>query len=471
MNQVKSENLNSETYINMSVIVPIYNVEEYLPICIESLINQRNLRLEIILVNDGSTDRSGVIANQYANQYERIKVIHQENGGASVARNVGLRIAQGEYIAFIDSDDWVRPDSLGELYQKAIEYQADVLMGNIMKYYREGVMLDTFFFQPIPKNIFDSLLSGKEVFVRLSKAHAYPPTPCLYIYHRRYLDKIQARFEEGIMYEDELWCPIIFYYAEKFIVVDVDFYNYRQREGSVMHASNRRQRMNALFRVSDLLVKFAKHLDFSEEDGIFKSWLYVTIFRIYSEAFRFLSQIKDTSYVVPEYHLDRLWRDCRKMMPEPQKTCSYYYFLAATELEKYINWSTSELVTSIAFQIKTGKKLMLIYNAVRGETFSLKDQIVPDDWIITTDRQYFQQVDVVVFYLPDLAQEVEDDLEKLEGQIWIAWHLIETEKNYPWINDPEFKELFDLQVYYPEEEIQEEHPVIQLCRTINDILY
>ena len=72
MNQVKSENLNSETYINMSVIVPIYNVEEYLPICIESLINQRNLRLEIILVNDGSTDRSGVIANQYANQYERI---------------------------------------------------------------------------------------------------------------------------------------------------------------------------------------------------------------------------------------------------------------------------------------------------------------------------------------------------------------------------------------------------------------
>lgn len=471
MNPVKYENLNSKTYINMSVIVPIYNVEEYLPNCIDSLLNQKNLSLEIILVNDGSTDNSGLIANQYANRYEGIKVIHQENGGASAARNAGLKIAQGEYIAFIDSDDWVNQDSLGKLYQKAIEYQADVLMGNTMKYYREGVMLDALFFQPIPKDVFEILMPGKAIFVRLSKVHAYPPTPCNYIYRRNYLDKIQARFEEGIMYEDELWCPIFFYHAKKFIVVDIDFYNYRQREGSVMHASNRRQRMKALFRVSDLLVKFAEHLDFSEEDREFKSWLYVTIFRIYSEAFKFLSQIKDTSYDIPEYHLDRIWHDCSKMMPEPQRTCGYYYHLAVTALEKYVNWSISELVTSIATQIKTGKRSILIYNAVRGETLSLKNEIVPDDWLITTDRRYFQQADVVVFYLPDLAQEVEDDLEKPEGQIWVTWHLVETEKNFPWINDPEFKELFDLQVYYPENEKKKEHPVIQLCRTINDTLY
>ena len=91
----------------ISVIVPVYNVEKYLTVCIDSLMNQGDLRMEIILVNDGSTDLSGEIADEYAKKEERIKVIHQENEGASAARNPGLEIAQGEYIAFLDSEDWI----------------------------------------------------------------------------------------------------------------------------------------------------------------------------------------------------------------------------------------------------------------------------------------------------------------------------------------------------------------------------
>ena len=99
--------MNTPNQIDISIIIPIYNVEKYLTVCIDSLMNQGDLRMEIILINDGSTDLSGEIADEYAKKEERIKVIHQENGGASAARNVGLDIATGEYIAFLDSDDYV----------------------------------------------------------------------------------------------------------------------------------------------------------------------------------------------------------------------------------------------------------------------------------------------------------------------------------------------------------------------------
>ena len=451
----------------MSVVVPVYNVEEYLPTCIESLLDQ-DITIEIILINDGSTDDSGMIADQYANQDKRIKVIHQENGGASAARNAGLEIAQGEYIAFIDSDDWVKQNSLGELYREATKHQADMVMGNMLFYYQDGSLSNPS--NPAPKDICNILLSGKDGFVKLAKANVYSSMACNYIYCKKFLDKIQASFEEGIMCEYELWSPVVFYQADKFLITDINFYYYRQREGSVMHASSLRQRMKALFRVGNRLTEFAGHLDFMGEDGEFKNWLYVNIFWIYSKAFMFLSRIKDTSYVVPQYHLDRFWRDCWEMMPEPQKRCKYYYDLAIADLQRYTNWCTSEGVASVAYQIKSGKKLMLIYNAVRGENLHIKNEVIPANLLITTDRRYFQQADVVVFYLPDLAQEVEGDLDKPEDQIWVAWHLEETEKNYPWVNDPEFKELFDLQVYYPEDEKQEEHPVIQLCRAINNKL-
>ena len=91
----------------ISIIVPVYNVEEYLKECIDSIINQTYKRIEIILVDDGSTDKSGKICDDYAKIDKRIKVVHKENGGLSDARNVGISVSSGKYIAFVDSDDWV----------------------------------------------------------------------------------------------------------------------------------------------------------------------------------------------------------------------------------------------------------------------------------------------------------------------------------------------------------------------------
>jgi len=128
--------------------------------------------------------------------------------------------------------------------------------------------------------------------------------------------------------------------------------------------------------------------------------------------------------------------------------------------------------------LKSGKKLMLIYNIKNEEIagypelgFSTFKDVtilknVPTDWLITTDRRYLRQADMVVFYLPDLFQEMENDLEKPDGQIWVAWYLKETDKEYPWVNDPENREIFDFWLYYPEDELQKGRLLSELCRSI-----
>lgn len=108
----------------ISVIVPIYNTQHFLPTCIDSILNQTYQNLEIILINDGSTDTSPILCNQYANYDSRITIIHKENGGVSSARNAGLKIATGEYIAFVDSDDYLDPDFFANLSK----YDADVIV-------------------------------------------------------------------------------------------------------------------------------------------------------------------------------------------------------------------------------------------------------------------------------------------------------------------------------------------------------
>lgn len=122
----------------ISVIVPVYNVEDYLSKCLDSIINQSYDNLEIIIVNDGSTDKSGDICEHYASQDDRIILVHQENQGLSMARNNALDIARGEYIGFVDSDDWIAPDMFYTLYSNAIKYDADISMCNFYYVYQNG---------------------------------------------------------------------------------------------------------------------------------------------------------------------------------------------------------------------------------------------------------------------------------------------------------------------------------------------
>ena len=325
--------MNKYEPIDISVIIPVYNVEDYLPICLESLMSQGDLRLEIILVDDGSTDQSGKIADKYAQNDDRFKVIHQENKGASAARNSGLSTAEGEYIVFLDSDDWIKEGSLSALYNEAVTHDADIVMGNIWLSHQDGSIDEPL--KQISEEVPTCTLSGKEGFVWLVSRFLYLPMVYTYIYNKTYLQKIHARFEEGIIHEDELWTPIVLYQAEKMVITNIDFYYYRQNEESVMHTTNLFHRLDSLFRVTNLLKEFADRFDHSEENEEIKNWWIVNLFKLYSITFTLLSRVKNSSYIVPKYHLEYFWRNCCQMIPDSLQICRYFYHKAETGLKKY----------------------------------------------------------------------------------------------------------------------------------------
>ena len=120
----------------VSIIVPVYNVEKYLKRCLDSLVNQTLKDIEIICVNDGSTDGSLAILNEYVRNDDRIVVINQENSGQSVARNRGIDVAKGEYLGFVDSDDWVSEDYFERLHNSAIQNNAEIAVGGIIRLHR-----------------------------------------------------------------------------------------------------------------------------------------------------------------------------------------------------------------------------------------------------------------------------------------------------------------------------------------------
>ncbi|MEH7136024.1 glycosyltransferase, partial [Priestia megaterium] len=127
----------------ISIIVPVYNAEKFLPKSLESLQNQTYTELEIILVNDGSNDGSAAICEHYASKDKRFVVIHKENGGVSSARNAGLKRVTGKYVGFVDPDDWIEPNMFKRLYQLAQEYNADISMCGYMKQKADGTVLNT----------------------------------------------------------------------------------------------------------------------------------------------------------------------------------------------------------------------------------------------------------------------------------------------------------------------------------------
>lgn len=120
----------SNTEPAVSVIVPIYNVEKYLAECVDSILGQTFQDIEVILVDDGSSDRSGQMADDYAAQDTRVKVIHKENGGLSSARNAGMKVARGQYIYYCDSDDYISRDAIEILYDTAIRNDLDMVLFN-----------------------------------------------------------------------------------------------------------------------------------------------------------------------------------------------------------------------------------------------------------------------------------------------------------------------------------------------------
>lgn len=218
----------------VSVIVPVYNVEAFLRECLESIEGQSFLNYEVLIINDGSTDGSAKIAQEFVDKYENWHLIHKENGGLSSARNVGIARAKGEYICFVDSDDYIEKDYLQKLYDAACEYEADMVIADYHEVDASGIDLQ--------KNK-KSMLYEQGLVVRDNILNAltfvgdnHYATAVVVAWNKLVRTEIMKRFpyKEGVLHEDEFLIMPLLLACEQVVWICDDIYAYRQREGSIM---------------------------------------------------------------------------------------------------------------------------------------------------------------------------------------------------------------------------------------------
>lgn len=220
----------------ISIIVPVFNVEKYIHDCIESILNQSFKDFELILVNDGSSDRSGDICDEYSKKDKRIAVIHKENGGQSSARNRGIDIAKGEYVGFIDSDDWIEPDMYKILYEKAIEINADISACNIVEYQKDSSK--RFFCLDKTDRIFDRNAAINEIYLNERLTFS----PCNKLYKLELFKGL--RFKEGYILEDMDFAYKIIHHSNKIFYTGQALYNYRYNDNSTLRKTFSKKRLD-----------------------------------------------------------------------------------------------------------------------------------------------------------------------------------------------------------------------------------
>lgn len=216
--------------IKVSVIVPVYNTEKYLEKCLQSLLSQTLNELEIICVNDGSTDNSGEILRQYSSQYPQIKVLEQLNLKQGAARNNGVNHAGGEYIGYVDSDDWVDVDYFEKLYNTAKKYNSDIALATNI---RVGNGKTKKRLEILDEGIYINLQNKFDV-CKQSKNEC----PTNKIYRAEFLKRHKITWPEGVYCEDKIYTLKAVYYANSVVTVpNVNYYYYRRPDSTVKQNS------------------------------------------------------------------------------------------------------------------------------------------------------------------------------------------------------------------------------------------
>lgn len=207
--------------MKLSIVIPVFKVEKYLSRCLDSCIRQNISKeeYEIIIVNDGSPDGSKAIAEKYIEENTNIKLINQENRGLSVARNNGLKVAQGKYVWFVDSDDWIEENSIKDIYDKMQSLDLDMLQIGYKHVYEDGTM------KTFNIGLFDGCKTGCEV---MKKTLIPTPVPFT-IYRKDFLTSYSLTFYPGIYHEDAEFKPRAVYYARRFAALKKHLYYYYQR--------------------------------------------------------------------------------------------------------------------------------------------------------------------------------------------------------------------------------------------------
>lgn len=247
-NNIFLTKLNNE--FKVSIIVPVYNVENYLSECLDSICNQTLEDIEIICINDGSSDDSLKILEEYSKKDDRIVVISKENGGQGIARNLGINLAKGEYIGFVDSDDWIEPDMFEKLYDKAHKNNLDVNMCRLSLFDEKTGNFDnsTWYyglkhFDRLKNDIFD--YSDTIDFLT-----SISVTPVNKIYKRNFLINNNLKFAEDLIFEDEAFFYAMFFKASKISLIKEELYYYRiNRINSTVTNTNNNKDIISIYKI------------------------------------------------------------------------------------------------------------------------------------------------------------------------------------------------------------------------------
>lgn len=243
----------------ISVIVPIYKVENYLKKCINSIVNQTYNNIEIILVDDGSPDNCGIICDEYAKKDKRVKVIHKKNGGLSDARNYGIEASTGDYIIFVDSDDYISKNMCEILIKNALKYDADIISCNYKEIYsdnnrekinKQSIKKELEIYnnlEVIYKYFFDYTIDINVVWNKLYKRKIFFGNNCV-------------RFPKGKLHEDDYTVCKLYYYANRIVIINDALYYYVRHCNSI---TGRFSEINILDKIDAIIehYNFAKNKD------------------------------------------------------------------------------------------------------------------------------------------------------------------------------------------------------------------
>ena len=263
--------------MKFSVIIPVYNVEAYLRDCLDSVLNQTYADWEAICVNDGSTDGSADILNEYAARESRLKVITQPNRGLSAARNSGIDAAEGEYVLFLDSDDWLEKNALEVL--SANLGGEDMLCFSGRRYFESDRA-----YHDADQLKAQTYLSGMDYYNdnALSSRDFAFVCVVLRIYKREFLSQHNLRFKEGIFHEDNLFTPLACFYAERVMVINECLYDYRVRSNSITTTGNSKKLRDLLETANTLASLFVSKAGFN------KTVVYRAITHYYQTVFAYI---------------------------------------------------------------------------------------------------------------------------------------------------------------------------------------
>lgn len=244
----------------ISVIVPIYRVEKYLPACIDSILNQTFTDFELILVDDGSPDRCPEICDETAKRDARVRVIHQANAGLSAARNAGIEIAHGEWLGFVDSDDYIAPQFYEKLYQTAQRTDADCVMCSVQNVDESGKPIDSALMR-----VADEVKTGREVLRKIGRDDV---TPYLTAWNKLYRRKLfnTLRYPSGRQNEDVFVFAELFCQVQRAACVAEPLYFYRKRIDSIMNSAVTLRNLDEMW----AYVNCFEHLQQDDEESILK---------------------------------------------------------------------------------------------------------------------------------------------------------------------------------------------------------